>query len=91
MALCTGCETLRTIGGTVGQLRTVCCTTRNMGCCDRVSGNAPVLMMEAADVREGGDIALVRLLGRSWFWVPLVECKMHLRCVIEKNRREEVA
>ena len=56
-----------------------------MGCCDRVSGNAPVLMMEAAAVREGGDIALVRLLGRSWFWVPLVECKMHLRCVIEKN------
>jgi hypothetical protein len=48
-------------------------------------------MMEAADVREGGDIALVRLLGRSWFWAPLVECKMHLRCVIEKNRREEVA
>ena len=59
MALCTGCATLRSIGGTLGR-QLAACYTRNMGRCDRVSGGAAVLMMQAANVREGDDRSLVQ-------------------------------
>jgi len=50
MALCAGCETLRTTGGTADQQLAACFGTRNIWRCDRVSGGAAVLMMQAADV-----------------------------------------
>ncbi len=60
MALCAGCETLGTIGGTVGQQLVACSSTRNLGRCERVSGGAVVLMIQTADVREGEDSSLAR-------------------------------
>jgi len=60
MALCAGYDTLRTIGGAADQQLAACCSTRNMRQYDHVSGGAAVLMMQAANVREGDDRSLVR-------------------------------
>ena len=56
MALRAGCGALSTIGGTADQQLAACCSTRNMWRCDRVSGGAAVLMMQAADVRQGAAV-----------------------------------
>ena len=60
MALCAEYDTLRTIGGTADEQLAACYSTRNMRQYDRVSGGATVLMMQAADVRQGDDRSLVR-------------------------------
>jgi len=60
IAMCAGCATLRSIGGTVSQQLAARCGTRDMGRCDRVLGGAAVLMMQAANVREGDDRSLVQ-------------------------------
>ena len=59
MALCAGCESLRKIGGTVGQQLQPAVARGIGGVADCVSGGAAVLMMQAADVREGDDRSLV--------------------------------
>ena len=42
-------------------------------------------MMQAADVWDGDDISLVRLLDRSWFWALFVQRKMCSRRVIVRK------
>ena len=39
-------------------------------------------MMQTADVREGDDSSLVRLLDRAWFWALFIQRKMRPRLVI---------
>ena len=63
-------------------MRTIGCSTRNQGRCDHDSGDAPVLMMQSAEVREGDDRSQARLLDRSWFWTLFVQRKMRSCLVI---------
>ncbi len=72
MALCAGCDTLRTIGGTADQQLADRCGARDTGRYARVSGGAAVLMMQAANVREGDDRSLVQGLYRTRFRALLV-------------------
>lgn len=57
MALCAGVEQ-----SGVRWTATACCSTRNRGRCDRDSGGAAVLMMQAANVWEGDDCSNGQLL-----------------------------
>ena len=66
-------------------MRTIGCSTRNQVCCDHDSGDAPVLMMQSADVREGDDRSQDRLLDRSCFWALFVQRKMRSCLVIVRK------
>ena len=54
IALCAGCGTLRTIGGTTDQQLAACCNTLNLLRCVPISGGVAVLMSESAVVLMPG-------------------------------------